>query len=143
MRWNRECGISREALQSALAILGLCAAAGCSAPLYPGLSLHAGGASSALQEIARRARGGDKQAQLELAIHYEEGRGVPRDAAQAARLYRSASADVGGPIQLYVHPVGAERAGRIITVQRGPRLVGLAEAKARLARLQQAERSGR
>ncbi|HWT14049.1 MAG TPA: hypothetical protein VN231_14945 [Allosphingosinicella sp.] len=60
----------------------------CAVGSYAGISFAAGAADPELQSIARRAAGGDKQAQLDLGIRYEEGRGVERDPAMARRLYR-------------------------------------------------------
>lgn len=109
--------------------------AGCATNRYAGVSLIPGAADPQLQALAQRARAGDKQAQLELGIRYEEGRGVPVDLGRAAHFYRLAARDTGGPIYTYVPRVGRQ-AGRVVVVNAGPREPGLAEARARLERLQ-------
>jgi TPR repeat protein len=116
-------------LLASAALLGL---AGCAAAAFAGISLAPGAADPALQQLARRAQSGDKQAQLELGIAYEEGRGVPVDLARAERLYRMAASDSGGTIYVYTPPVGRHGQGRVVPVSRGVGQPGLAEAKARL-----------
>lgn len=86
-------GLKDRVKKGACAVLATCAAAllgACAASTsYAGIPLAAGGADSDLQSLARRAQAGDKQAQLELGIRYEEGRGVEADPEAARRLYRS------------------------------------------------------
>jgi TPR repeat protein len=82
-----------------------------------------------------RAAAGDRQAQLDLAIRYEEGAGVPPSLKRAVRLYRSAAAPSGGTIYVYSPPVGGEKAGRVLPLNAGPGVPGLAEAQFRLALL--------
>jgi hypothetical protein len=65
--------------------------AACSTRAYAGISFAPGAAEPDLQSLARQARSGDKQAQLQLGIRYEEGRGVPVDLARAERLYFQAA----------------------------------------------------
>jgi hypothetical protein len=55
---------------------------------HAGSRSTAGEANPELRSLERRAQAGDKQAQLELGIRYEEGRDVPRDPEKAGRLYR-------------------------------------------------------
>jgi TPR repeat protein len=90
-----------------------------------------------LQTLAYHAEAGDKHAQLELGIRYEEGHGVGRDLDRATRLYRLAAADSGGAIHVYSPPVGQSGRGRVIPVPNGQRAAGLAEARARLERVRQ------
>ena len=110
--------------------------AGCAAPAsYAGIPLEAGAADPELQSLARRADAGDKHAQLELGIRYEEGRRVPLDRKRAERLYRLAAADEVGRIYVYtpaVHPGGR---GRVLSLRSGRREPGLREAARRLAAL--------
>ncbi len=88
-----------------------------------------------LQSLARRAQAGDKQAQLELGIRFEEGRGVERDLKKAKKLYGKAASDSGGTIWVYSPPVGNGTSGRVIPVNTGAKQSGLAEAKRRLEAL--------
>jgi hypothetical protein len=78
--------------RSICALLLLCAplvAGACAATSYAGIPLAAGAADPELQALARRAQAGDGQAQLELGIRYEQGRGVPAQPALARSLYLS------------------------------------------------------
>jgi hypothetical protein len=100
-----------------------------------GISFASGAADPELQALARRAQSGDKQAQLELGIRYEEGRGLPVDLERAERLYRTAGADSGGTTYVYSPPVGQRGRGEVAELLREPRAPGLSEAEQRLARL--------
>lgn len=97
--------------------------------------LHAAQADDALAALTARARSGDKQAQLDLGIRYEEGRMAPRSVARARRLYRLAAADSGGPLVVYQAPVRRGDSGRMVQLAGRPPVSGLPEARARLARL--------
>jgi hypothetical protein len=119
----------------ATTILASVALAACAAPTsYMGISFVSGAAASDLQDLARRAKAGDKQAQLDLGIAYEEGRGLSKDFERARRLYRMAATNSGGTIYVYVPPVNKGGRGTVIPVDKGPVLVGLKAAKERLAR---------
>ncbi len=85
-----------------------------------------------LPDLARMAQGGDKHAQLELGIRFEEGRGVERDLDNAKKLYRLAASDSGGRIWVYSPPVGNGTKGRVIPVDTGAKQAGLVAAKWRL-----------
>jgi hypothetical protein len=99
---------------------------------------------SLFQALARRAQSGDKQAQLELGIREEEGRGVPMDSELAERLYRMAATDSGGTAYVYLPPVGKHGRGRVAAISRGSARWGLADARVRLERLRsRAAREGR
>ncbi|QTD57491.1 SEL1-like repeat protein [Parasphingorhabdus cellanae] len=82
--------------------------------------------------LARKAQGGDKHAQLELGIRFEEGRGVERDLGKAKKLCRLAASDSGGRIWVYSPPVGNGTKGRVIPMDIGPKQFGLAVARVRL-----------
>ena len=97
-----------------------------------GISLAAGQVDTKLQQLATRARAGDKHAQLELGIAFEEGRGVERDLTKARNLYRLAASDSGGRMWVYLPSVGNGTKGRVMQVDRGPKISGLTEAKTRL-----------
>ena len=110
--------------------------AGCAANRYAGIPLAAGTADRQIQALAWRARAGDKRAQLALGIRYEEGRGVPVDRRRAERLYRLAATDSVGTMWVYQPPFGKNTSGHVVPVGNGVRQSGLAEARARLERLQ-------
>jgi hypothetical protein len=52
---------------------------------------RAGNMADAARPFARCARMGDAPCQLQLGWHYEEGKGVPRDFAEAVKWYRAAA----------------------------------------------------
>jgi hypothetical protein len=119
------------------------ALAGCGAPSsFQGIGFAAGAASTEIQTLAQRAAAGDKWAQLELGIRFEEGRGVPVSWDRAARLYRMAAETTGGTIMVYVPPVTPGRTGRVMPLSSGPRMVGLAQARDRLEALRKRRRAG-
>lgn len=123
-------------LAGRLALAGCCAAAlaACSTATYYGIDLRPGMAAPELQALAERARSGDKPAQLELGVRFEEGRGVAADAEAARLLYAAAAADTGGTRMIYMPAAGS---GRVSTVpiNAGPERKGLPAARARLAKL--------
>ncbi|WP_173205316.1 SEL1-like repeat protein [Sphingopyxis sp. BSNA05] len=102
----------------------------------PALVFERSYADMPLTALASEAQGGSKQAQLELGIRFEEGRGVERDIDKARKLYGSAASDSGGTIWVYSPPVGNGTSGRTIPVNTGPKRSGLAEAKRRLEGLE-------
>jgi len=107
----------------------------CASKVYMGIPLTGGG-DPTLRSLAQRASAGDKQAQLDLGIRYEEGRGVPVDVPKAKKLYRLAAADSGARSWVYSPPTGNGTAGRVIPIKGGPVRSGLVEARSRLARLE-------
>jgi len=112
--------------------------AGCTiSSSYMGLSLAPGAVSTDVQALALRASQGDKLAALELGKRFEAGDGVPRDRVRAIRLYRVAASDSGGTLWVYAPSPGGSASGRVIPVDRGPRVAGLAEARRKLQELQQ------
>jgi hypothetical protein len=117
-----------------LAMASLSTLAGCAAERYMGVPLAAGAAEPELQALARRAHAGDKNAQLELGIRYEEGRGVPSNPERAERLYRMAASQSGGATYVYSPPVGT-RPGQVVEASRETARAGLVEAERRLAQL--------
>ena len=128
------------------ALLTALALAGCAAPSrYMGIDISQSvrpervegfQERADLHSLASRAQSGDKQAQLELGIRFEEGRGVTRDLKKARKLYAKAATSSGGTIWVYSPPVGNGTSGRVIPVNAGPRQHGLAEAKRRLEGLE-------
>jgi hypothetical protein len=129
-----------RSLRAAAAALSLAFAAlfvgGCAARSYMGIPFAAGAADPEVQALARRAQAGDKQAQLQLGIRYEEGRGAPRDLGRAERLYRLAGTDSAGTVYVYTPPAGRHGQGRVMPLTTGPRQAALNEARERLAALQ-------
>jgi TPR repeat protein len=107
--------------------------AGCAAPSsYMGISLRPGAAEPALQSLAARAATGDKRAQLELGVRYEEGQGIPRDLHCAAALYLDAAIDGTRHVTIYQPRVGhvAAQSLQLADARTEP---GLEVAKMRLA----------
>ncbi len=101
---------------------------------YMGIDLASEFVLRDIRSLAQRAQAGDKQAQLELGIAFEQGRGVPRDLEAARSLYKLAASDSGGPIWVYVPGVNGS-AGRVMQVGDTPFQVGLAAAAERLEAL--------
>lgn len=128
---------ARSALAAfAFAALAACTLSGCSpATSFEGISFTSKRVAPELRALATRAAGGDKRAQLELGIRYEEGRGVAPDWRRAERLYRMAATSSGGTTMIYVPPVTRGGSGRVMPVSSGPRISGLQEARERLERL--------
>jgi TPR repeat protein len=108
----------------------------CAAPSsYMGVSFAPGAAASDLQDLARRAQAGDKQAQLDLGIAFEEGRGMHSDKKRAYQLYRMAAMTSGGMIYVYQPAVKKGGRGGVVSVNFGPIISGLEAAKVRLVGL--------
>ncbi len=115
-----------------IALICLMATACAPRSQYMGLDLRPGSADPAVQALAARASTGDKQAQLDLGIRFEEGAGVARDLTSAKKLYRQAASDSGGTIWVYTPPVGNGTSGRVVPVQSGTKQYGILEALKRL-----------
>jgi hypothetical protein len=135
-----------RAASVALLLLGLSLGLTACASRSERISLGAEAADSELQTLARRAEAGDKRAQLELGIRFEEGRGLPVDRERAAFFYRLAARATGGTKWTHAPDVKGVK-GSPQRVYLGPRQPGLPEAKERLERLRRtgppADRSGR
>lgn len=124
--------IGANVRSAAAAAALLCALSGCATTgSYAGVPLGPGAADPELQSLARRAEAGDKHAQLELGIRYEEGRGVPENLERAKSLYRAASSDGGGS-QFAYSPGTAGGRGQWVVFDAGGAGAGLAEASLRL-----------
>jgi hypothetical protein len=87
--------------------------------------------------LAARAEGGDKQAQLELGIRFEEGRGLHINLKQAERWYRRAATTKGGTKMVYIPSSRPGGAAMTVPVDQGPLVTGLPEAELRLRRLRE------
>lgn len=144
-RAMRAGGLHYRVKKGACAVLSACAAAlltACAASSnYAGIPLTAGAAEPEVQSLARRARGGDKHAQLELGIRYEEGRGLPLDLGRAVALFRRAGSPGPRVGWTYSPPVGAASEGRVVQLDRGHGAPGLPAAKERLARLRERQKT--
>lgn len=134
--------MTRRLVAGIAATVSLLTLPACASHSYMGISLAAGQVEPEIQQLANRARAGDKHAQLELGIRFEEGRGVERDIAKARDMYRLAASDSGGPEWVYVPPTIKGQRGKVVRVDRGPRLQGLDEARWRLEGLEEMD-SGR
>lgn len=115
-----------------LLFAGAAMLAGCASSSYMGVPLTPGAASADLQSLARRARAGDKRAQLELGIIFEEGRGIAADVDRARSLYRMASTDDGGTRMMHAPAIGGRGRPMATPIDRGTKVAGLDEARARL-----------
>ncbi|WP_323800837.1 SEL1-like repeat protein [Parasphingorhabdus sp.] len=102
----------------------------------PALAFKRSYADMPLTALASEAKRGSKQAQLELGIRFEEGKGVERALNKARKLYAMAASDSGGTIWVYSPAVGNGTKGRTIPVNTGPKRSGLVEAKLRLEGLE-------
>lgn len=114
-------------------------AVACSTNRYAGIDLRPSAAPIDVQQLAREASSGDKQAQLELGRRYEEADGLPRNARRATRLYRIAAKSSGGVQWIYQPAVGGSKA-RVVPVSVGPFVPGSEEAARRLDRLAKTEK---
>lgn len=122
----------RPRLSLLFCLAALLAAPACASTSYMGISTIPGEAAPEVQALAQRAQAGDKRAQLDLGIRFEEGKGVPRDTRRAMKLYRQAASDSGGRIWVYAPSPGNDAPARVMPVDKGPRQAGLEEAKRRL-----------
>ena len=104
----------------------------CAPRYYAGIPLTRGAISPEIQQLAQRARLGDKQAQFELGMRYEQGVDVPQDRRRAIELYKSAAQASTGMTWVYLPGVGRGTLGRVIPVRSGQRGEGLKIAKDRL-----------
>lgn len=129
-RRERIVGRNRKAC---IALLVACAAMSLTActESYAGVRLSPGTGDPEIRNLARLARAGDKHAQLQLGIRYEEGRGVPVDFDRAMRLYALAASGSGGTEIFYV-PAGGSGPVIAVPINQGPPVPGLQEAARRL-----------
>lgn len=122
----------------AAALVSAAAVAGCAAQpeRFAGISLDSARHPAEIRTLAERAAAGDKMAQLELGIRYEEGRGVPVSRRRAERLYRMAASHSGGGRELlFILPVRPRGRYHVIPEEQGRFVPGLPEARARLEAL--------
>ncbi len=112
--------------------------AGCAAQpqRFAGIPFYSASYPPEVRALAERAAAGDKVAQLELGIRYEEGRGVPVSRRRAERLYRMAASHSGGGRDLeFFRPMRPGGRAYVMPVEGGRFVPGLPEARARLEAL--------
>lgn len=124
--------VRRQLLSLLPAALTILALGACASHEYMGISLKPSVMAPELRDLAQRASGGNKQAQLELGIRYEEGQGLPVDLERARKLYTMAASDNGGTMWIYSPPVRNGAKGRVVPIDRGIMQPGLIEARQRL-----------
>lgn len=117
---------------------GLAMLAGCTGYNKFGIDLRPGRASAEMQRLASLSSVGDKAAQLELGVRYEEGRGVAGNLARAKKLYQLAARDAGGPLYVYSPSPGNSSPSRVLRVERSL-VPGLYAAAIRLEKLRSRE----
>gem|GEM_PF-3809979 len=118
--------------------MGALALGGCATGSYAGIPLAPGEAQADIEQLARRAQSGDKQAQLELGIRYEQGQGVAADLERAKMLYETAAGSSGGTHLAY-SPGSRGGPGQWIPMNSGRESPGLPEAYLRLLALDQSK----
>lgn len=69
------------------------------------------GADADLRALSKRAAAGDKRAQYEMGVRFEEGEGLPWDLGRAERIYRLAASPVGAS-QIYF-PSASGKSGQV------------------------------
>lgn len=111
-----------------ICLAALLAAPACASTSYMGISMLPGEAAPEVQALAGRAREGDKQAQFDLGVRFEDGRGVPVNLRKAVKLYRYAASNTGGNRTIFVPDGGGVAA---TTVNSGDLIPGLPAAWAR------------
>jgi hypothetical protein len=119
-------------------MLALCASltiSACATNSYAGISFAPGAADPELQALARRARAGDEQAQLELGIRYEHGRGVAINLSRALDLYFDAATKPAERIPIYIPTPGGTVSGFVHRFPQGYEYSGNEEALLRWNRL--------
>jgi hypothetical protein len=107
----------------------------CANGSYGGIPLVSGAASVELQDLARRAQAGDKHAQLELGIRFEEGRGVPVDRKRGGEAIPDGGEGQRGDSARLRACVRERCTCCNSSPQQGAQNFGLREAASRLARL--------
>lgn len=124
--------VRRAALRVGLAVALALSSTACANHSYMGISLAPSVVTPEVQGLARRAQAGDKQAQLDLGIMFEEGNGVSVDIRRAIKLYRMAASDSGGTVWIYSPATARGTKGRVLPVGTGMRRQGLEMARKRL-----------
>jgi hypothetical protein len=124
----------------ATALIAASALAGCASEpsRFQGISFSSAAHPPEVRALAQRAAEGDKAAQLELGIRFEEGRGVQASRRRAERLYWMAASYSGGGRELdFFRPMRPGGRWHANPLEGGRFEPGLPEAKARLEALRQ------
>lgn len=121
-------------IAASMMILESCSAG---APEYFGISLQNISHQNSLARLAHRASQGDKRAQLDLGIAFEEGRGLCRDFEKARELYKAA-ATPSKPKRIWYYQPSAKLGGTgaVAPANATPTALGLPEASIRLKLLE-------
>ena len=128
--------LNRQNAALLAAVLAGLTLGGCAAPSsYMGISFAPGAAARDIQQRARRAQAGDKQAQLDLGIRLEEGIGIASDPNGALILYKAAASDSGGTKLLYI-PASRNAPAMTVPFYNGPRKRGIPAAAEEANRLE-------
>lgn len=131
--------VNMARISRTLAVLGAgLLFAACANQSYMGIPLLPGKAPADVQELARKAQSGDKHAQLDLGIRYEEAKGLARNIVKARQLYELAARPTKNVIFIYIPPVRKGDPGAVLPVGSEFKQQGLADAHARLSRLKDA-----
>lgn len=127
---RKVCAIWKSvAIQTLVLSLGAC-----SGTSYMGISLQS---DSEISALARQAKAGDKNAQYQLGMRFENDDQVPSNQEKARKLYFLAATPTGGSQITYV-PTNNGVKPQLIN--RGPLVAGIAEAREKL--VQRNESSG-
>ena len=108
---------------------------GCATRSYMGISLVPGQAPTELQRTAALARFGDKMAQYELGLRFEEGRDVPVDYQAARLLFSQAATSRPNLTQLYIPDNSRKYGGYTSAVDNKLPQPGIPQAVEHLKRL--------
>ena len=102
----------RRALPALVLLLAFAAACPAAADYEAGLAAaRAGDYAAAMREWRPLAQGGNRDAQFNLGLLYENGLGVPADGAEAARWYRRAAKQDDRIAQAYLAEMHAKGLG--------------------------------
>lgn len=108
-------GMQSAGLRLLIIVAAALPLAACANRSYMGIALTPGRAAPDLQNLALRARSGDKQAQFDLGMRFEEGKGVIVNRSRAIRLYRQSATDTG-PLWVYSPGYGATSKGMVVSL---------------------------
>jgi TPR repeat protein len=97
-----------RATKLALAAVGASSLGACAArSVYEGIPLDKGAAEPGLQDLAKRAKAGNRQARLELGKRFEDGRGVVRDVQRACAIFTRTPSGTARETWVYTPSTGA------------------------------------
>lgn len=110
----------------ALLPLAMC---GCATSSYMGIGLAPGSADPALQQLAQRARLGDKQAQFGLAKLLLQVDTIADSDQRACKLLRMAASDTPERLFVYMPSPGGGAKASVLSVQNKAQASGLVAAR--------------